>query len=366
MLNITLDNWDIQLGHFSTQENIKAAWVKLETESDCSFFLSWDWISTWLKQHSSKENLFLLEISKSKKIVCLGLFTEKTLKRCKLFNYKSLLLHEAGTPLDDITIEFNSLLIHREYQQQINTPIEALFTQILKQWDTISLPGLSSKIEINSAPKNAIIHPKSTPHYWVDLNKIRSSSQSYLSFLNKNTRSQIKQSHNRYKEQGPIEITLAKSKQEALEYFKNLTCLHKNYWKSKQKQSSFLQTQVIEFNETLINDHFDNNHILLARIRAGNIDIGYLYNFSYKGQVYAYQSGIEYNADNKFRPGLLSHKLLIDELLRSDARTYDFMAGEYRYKKSLSSHQGKLNWLFIMKSSIINKTLNRLNCYFSK
>lgn len=364
-IKITLEDWEIQLCRFSTQENLKPAWIQLEAESDCSFFLSWDWISTWLKQHTSPENLLILHISHNKNTIGLGLFTEKMLKRCKLFKYKSLLLHETGCTLDDITIEFNSLLVHRRYQQLIQNPLEMLFSEILKEWDTISLAGLTNKFLIKPALKHSIIHSNSKPHYWVDLERIRSSSQSYLSFLNKNTRSQIRQSYNNYNKLGPIEITLAQSKKEALDYFDNLLHLHTEYWKSKQKLSSFLQAQVLEFNKTLINDHFEKNHILLARIRAGNIDIGYLYNFSYNGHIYAYQSGIQYNTDNKFRPGLLSHKLLIDELLRSKAHSYDFMAGEYRYKKSLSSHQGELQWSFIMKNTLINKLLNRINCYLS-
>jgi CelD/BcsL family acetyltransferase involved in cellulose biosynthesis len=73
----------------------------------------------------------------------------------------------------------------------------------------------------------------------------------------------------------------------------------------------------------------------LVRIGSADRAIGYLSNFRYRGQIYAYLSGFLYDADPKLKPGLVSHALCIETHLRGGAAIYDFMAGDNRYKASL-------------------------------
>ena len=73
----------------------------------------------------------------------------------------------------------------------------------------------------------------------------------------------------------------------------------------------------------------------IVRVACGERVIGYLYNFVYHDTVLAYQSGLAYDADARLKPGLVAHCLCVDFHLREGARSYDFMAGEARYKASL-------------------------------
>lgn len=362
----TSKDYDIKFSPLTEHKELQDSWKLLEQQSNTSFFLSWDWISTWLNLHPSPKSLFLLTISHKNQLVCIGIFTEKQLTRCKLFNYKCLILHECGDTLDNITTEFNSLLIHNKHQENITEALKDTFSSMLNHWDVISLPGLKNKTISTSIPAHSIIHSHKKPHYWVNLDDIRLSSKDYLSHLSKNTRSQIKQTNREYKRFGPIEVTLAKNIQEAKEYFDKLIKLHETHWKSKHINSSFLEPPVLEFHKQLINKCFIKGHIILAHVKAGTTDLGYLYNFSYNNQNYAYQSGIKPQKDNKLRPGLLMHRLLIEKLMNTNTQSYDFMAGEYRYKKSLSSHNANISWSFIMRQTPVNQALNYLNCYFTK
>jgi CelD/BcsL family acetyltransferase involved in cellulose biosynthesis len=70
------------------------------------------------------------------------------------------------------------------------------------------------------------------------------------------------------------------------------------------------------------------------RVAAGEQLIGQVYNFLYRGRVYAYQTGFRYDDDPKAKPGLVSHLLCIQQHLEKGALVYDFMAGDNRYKKT--------------------------------
>jgi CelD/BcsL family acetyltransferase involved in cellulose biosynthesis len=79
---------------------------------------------------------------------------------------------------------------------------------------------------------------------------------------------------------------------------------------------------------------------------AGEVVIGYLYNFCYNGSVLGYQSGFDYAAAGTHeRPGLTCHHMAIERAAASGMWRYDFLAGEDRYKTSLASGSVALHWL---------------------
>jgi CelD/BcsL family acetyltransferase involved in cellulose biosynthesis len=84
----------------------------------------------------------------------------------------------------------------------------------------------------------------------------------------------------------------------------------------------------------------------LLRITAGSSTVGYLYNFIHRGRVYAYQSGFDYaGAGAHEKPGLTCHRLAIEHYLSEGMDSYDFLAGEDRYKASLANTSTDLHWV---------------------
>ena len=65
-----------------------------------------------------------------------------------------------------------------------------------------------------------------------------------------------------------------------------------------------------------------------------------------------YQSGIAYEADNRLKPGLVCHAHAVAYNAAAGHRIYDFLGGEARYKKSLSTdaaHVRELTWSTIQR-----------------
>ena len=63
------------------------------------------------------------------------------------------------------------------------------------------------------------------------------------------------------------------------------------------------------------------------------------------GTVAFYQSGFRYEADNRLKPGLVTHALVIQACLDRGLDVYDFLASEVagsRYKQSLATDNAKL------------------------
>ena len=77
--------------------------------------------------------------------------------------------------------------------------------------------------------------------------------------------------------------------------------------------------------------------------------VGFLYNIRRGQWFYSYQSGFNYEADRKLKPGLVSHCLAMQRYLDRGASAYDFLAGDSRYKLSLSNSQHQLCWVVVHK-----------------
>jgi len=113
----------------------------------------------------------------------------------------------------------------------------------------------------------------------------------------------------------------------------------------------------------LITTRFSRGEVQLLRITVGEKTIGYLYNFVLKGRVYAYQNGFCYDADPVLKPGYVSHFLAIQHNLAGGAAVYDFLAGNMRYKQSLSDQSGEMQWIVIRREKLmfsIERWLRRL------
>jgi len=89
--------------------------------------------------------------------------------------------------------------------------------------------------------------------------------------------------------------------------------------------------------------------IQLARLRVGERAAGYLYNLVYRGHVYHYQSGIDYDIDSRLSPGLVCQEYAVEFNQQRGHRIYDFMAGELKYKNDLATGSTEMLWLVLQQ-----------------
>ena len=126
-----------------------------------------------------------------------------------------------------------------------------------------------------------------------------------------------------------------------------LKALHQTSWRRRGQPGCFAAPRFESFHRDLIRARFSSGEIQLLAATAGERPIGYLYNFAHGDRVYAYQSGFDYVADGRLKPGLVAHALAIEHATRASFATYDFMAGENGLKASFASHWTEMVWLSV-------------------
>lgn len=314
-------------------------WSELEARSSPMFFLSWDWIGGWIETARICPAILVGRLDG--RVVLLAALMPATRRSVTCLAIRSLHLNTTGVPaLDIITVEYNGFLVEAGREGQFEAAAISFLTGGVvvagHRRDELHMKTVSAPID------SAIIESgigfsevQSKPSYRIDLDAVRAAGKPYLDTLSANTRQQIRRSMRLYEKRGALVAVRAKTVEQALTWLDELGVLHQVYWVARGEAGGFANPYFVEFQRHMLRTCLAKGTVELFRVSAGEQAIGYVYNFVYRGQVYAYLTGTLYEEDAKLKPGLVNHVLAIEAHLAEGAAIYDFMAGENRYKSNL-------------------------------
>ncbi len=352
--------YHVTLAPLPARDALRDAWLALQARSDSSFFLSWQWIGTWLDTICPSRMARLLSVRHEGRVVAMGILT----RRGRLFGLApaSLRLHETGSrELDSLTIEYNGLLAGTGHHRQALAAMVRHLLEHEPRWLTIFLPG----IDVDQLPLAALeempieIRMNARPTHFVDLERLRDDGADYLSSLGSKTRAAVRRTARRFEQAiGPVTLATANTPGQRRDFFHALVEQHQRYWHSRNGSSgAFGDTRVVRFHERLLEQATQTAGGQLMRLSAGDTPVGYAYNIVSNGTVYFYQSGIDYAAASFHgSPGLLLLSRVIEQHLREGTTRFELMAGDSPYKRSLGTQAGSMAWTSIDRIGFAART----------
>lgn len=344
---------------FDTVSNI---WQSLSSKRRHSYFVSWGWISTWIKSLPTDIDVRLIAGFAGSEPAIAFFVGQNKRNSHRFIPTRTISLNSTSNRYyDELTIEYNSIL----FNPSIAIDKELLFGHLNSiSWDEFRMPGVSSDFvsdfnlveNINHGPR--VLVDEVVNSFFVDLQKIRDAGMDYLRLLSANKRSQIRRSIKQYEAEGKIEIREAESPEESVTMLGQLAALHQQEWEGRGKPGSFSNNYFRQFHTNLIQNRHRENEIQLLHVFNKKGTLGFLYNFIHDGNVLYYQSGFNYSDGNVYRPGLVSHYFAIIHNAEKGLATYNFLAGNSSYKSSLSTNSNSMYWVRFIK--------NRWRFYFEK
>jgi Acetyltransferase (GNAT) domain len=334
------------------------------------------------------ERPLLMRSRSAERTVGLALLGSRQVRRHSIISSRGLHLNSTGDAhLDDITIEYNALLVDREAHDAVQSAMLKHLVNEVPAWDECHLPGMTHvAAELTAAPGTRLRQRTSTT-FQVDLERLGSEAQpsssaaevapakaagkdieDYLELLGQKPRYHIRRSLRQYALLGPLKLEAAQSLEQAHAFMAELQVLHSAYWASKGRSGAFLNPYVVSFHQQLIDAAFQRGEVQLLRLSAGDKVISCMYNFVCAGKIYHYQSGINYTLfDGQDSPGLVSHAMAVSYNAAAGRSLYDFMAGDQQYKRSLCTDTGELHWLVLQRDRMkfnVEDLLRRLKRRF--
>lgn len=351
----------VELDNIKDLDNLKIEWSELEKNSDCSFFLTWQWIGVWLTTINTCNNLGILRIKDGQYLIGLCIVGKQQRFIKNIVPVNSFLVNQFGSQVFDApTIEHNNLLIKKGFEKKV---FESIFDYIQSanfKADTLVINNINNftKNLIYYTPNSALFHQSdSTADYFTNLSNF-STDNDFLQSRSRSLRYEFNRAKRIYEDlYGEMTFTMASTENEALEFFENMLHLNCEYWLKKTGQAVFQDQFMLEFHKNLIKGSFDSGYIQVSKVAAGNYVLGYLYNFRHNDWIYAYQSGFNYDNDNRLKPGIISHIMAIGYAIDTGGLRYDFLAGDHQYKKRLATNEDTMHSIELAKHNFKTRTL---------
>lgn len=322
---------------------LAAEWRALEAQSDCSFYLSWHWIGSWLAELPGEIEPLRIRARRGGETVGLAVLTWRQTRRRGLIPATQLHLNTTGHLFfDQLTIEYNDFLLDRRFAAETRLALLAQLARWTDLWEELFMDGVDPSMAEDLAKfVGRVVLRYGSTYPYVDLRAI--ADPECLAALGRNTRHQIRRA---YRLLGDPRLEQATDVADGNAFFDGLLEQHRAIWAARGKAGAFWNEFLLGFHRRLIAAGVPGGWMQLLRTRSGDGNIvGHLYNFVYRGRVYSYQSGFARFADNRIKPGLISHHMAIVMNRAAGQHYYDFMAGDRRYKRSLSNREGKLVWI---------------------
>jgi CelD/BcsL family acetyltransferase involved in cellulose biosynthesis len=322
-------------------------WKYLEKLAKPKFFLSWQWISTWLQTYDP--DICVVLACFDQKPVAIGIFSKSTETRRLLIHSNQLRLNQTGiAKQDQVCIEYNDLLCDPQHKKAATIACLEYMMRRTSTWDEVVIANMPIKTaqHIHHYFKSSRTDYLTTC-FSIDLTKINSNT--VLDSLSKNSRYQIRRSIRLFEKlYGSIQLETAQSSKEALEWFHAAGKYHKARW----NDSGYDNPEFISFHENLIQCYKNEEVIRVLKITSGTLPIAYMYYFLYNNSVHFYLQGLQDFDNGKLKPGLVSHVFAIDYFLEQGFEQYDFMGGDSQYKIQLSDATEQLQTVIIHADSI--------------
>ncbi|MGI9508592.1 MAG: GNAT family N-acetyltransferase, partial [Geminicoccaceae bacterium] len=270
-----------------------------------------------------------------------GLVCARQLVRHRLLPVWTLFLHQTGDQDQDVvTIEYNDFLTDWRCRDRVRHACLRFLIEHGKfggrEVGEVLLGGLDGALRTDiEALGRPLLDCASTGSAFVDLAALRQRGDRFLDTLKAKTARRIRRSMALYQERGEIELKTAATVDEALDFFDRCGALHQTRWTARGRPGAFAYPFYVAFHRRLIRMAHPLGQVELVGISVADEPIGYLYNFIDRNRVYYYFSGFHFEADNRLKPGLVSHALCIERHCALGMDIYDFMGGEQRYKLEL-------------------------------
>jgi CelD/BcsL family acetyltransferase involved in cellulose biosynthesis len=333
-------------------EELGVRWREAEAQAEGSFFTSWTWIGAWLGAMPARERPPVLTMRQGGQTVALVVVGRRTQRRRGFVISRRIHLNGDGHELhDDVTIEYNGLLARRGFEAAAQQALARWLTRSASGWDELVLPGFVKGYDLLQAGLGEVrAQVRTRPVFGVDLDAVRANSGGYLPLLKEKPRYQVRKSCKAYAKLGPVTARAADSLEDALAMFDRLQGLHQPYWQARGQPGAFGNDYAQEFHRRLIATAWPRGEVQFIEIKVGERTLGVLYNFVFNGESGNYQSGIDYTlVDGSDSPGLVCHAEAVALCAAAGLRVYDFLAGEHRYKRQLSTLAGEMHWIVLQR-----------------
>ena len=305
---------------------------------------SWTWISTWIDAFGDVVAHRFLVVTHDGAPVAIALATRGQRQRRGMLPVRTAHLGTDGEQ-GGVYIEYNRLLALPGHRA---AALLALTAEIDRGWwrtDFVRLNGFApEELEGWEAPGFRLDRRVCRV---VDLEAIRVGGQPLDKAFGSSIGRKLRKSSRVFAERyGPIATEWITDPARAQVVFGEMIELHQARWVAIGEPGSFASERLVRFHRALIDQLLPSGRVLLLRVTAGDHLVGVTYEFVEHGAILHYNWGlmaVQAN-DGSLSPGFVTALALMREGLDRGYGEVNWLAGDSRWKRELSTTTRDLVW----------------------
>jgi hypothetical protein len=300
---------------------------------------SWVWTGTWLEHYGDLVPHRFAVGEAAGRSCGIALVTGSAERRWP--RPRSVHLGTAGEPRrDSVFVEYNRILVEPGQRAAFAAALLAALHGD-PAWHQISLDGFAPEDAAPLLAAEPRLQARREICWTTDLREADAVGGEVLGMLRRNTRTMVRRS---LRGLGAVQTEWAETPEHALDILDELVALHQARWVRAGQPGAFASPRFAGFHRALVPRLARTGDVILFRARAAAGTVGCVYAFVDRGRVLFYQSGLASYADRQIRPGFVAHALCMQSSYERGLKEYDFLAGDSRYKRELSTRERELVW----------------------
>lgn len=329
-----------------SRQDAAAVWRELEAAGGCpSVTTSWPWTEVWLRHYGDVVRHRFAVGWRGDTVVGIAMVTRGVEQRYGRLPVRSLHLGTAGEPPGHgVHTEYNGLVALPERRAAFAAALVSALC-VHSRADQIELDGFTVAAAKPLLASARFVEQRADSPY-MDLDKARSAGGEVLGALSSSVRRRLRQS---LRALPGASGSWAEGKVESLAVLDELVDLHGRRWRRAGEHGAFASERFLAFHRDLISVLAPRGQVALFRLHGPDATLACLYALVDGDRLLFYQSGVAAMDDNRCRPGLVGHLLFMQAALERGYREYDFLAGEGRYKRELSTGSHELVWAILRR-----------------
>ncbi len=338
---------DFVIRDMSARQDIVTEWKKLDQRIQTPVMSSGDWTDIWLKHYGDMIPHQFATAHINGRLVGVCLLTRGVDQKIGPFRVPTLHVGTAGEPeQDSVCVEYNTIPVEAAHRREFLSQLKRVVTQD-RSWTEFRLDGMLPEAAVDVAVKGVAHESRRSPSYYFDLEQSRDGGVEILSKLGKSTRKAIKRCQSRFPD---VNLEWADDVELAQDIFDELVQLHQERWQSVGEPGAYASERFLGFHQKLLERFVPQRKMVLCRVKKAGETIGCVQLLLSQNRALFYQ-GAWSPMEKNVSPGLFVHYQCLLECQQRGFEAYDFLAGDARYKKSLSTDANEMVWLSVSRPS---------------
>jgi CelD/BcsL family acetyltransferase involved in cellulose biosynthesis len=314
-------------------EVYKTEWNQLLLQSNKSFFLSWEWVSTWWEFFGKNSLLFVIVV-KDANGQLVGVAPLKIAPR-KIFGVVPVRMVEFigyGSP---VSPEYLDFIVSGQNREEIVAEIVSALIENKRSWDILVLSDVDENSPVlpllrrRLSEKNVIVWQRAfnvCPYL-----KLPSTWNELLNSYSHSMRGSIRATRRKLESSCAVRFTLVEDITYLPQAFERAACLHYLSRQKRGERGSFSKEDYLAFHLKLSQIIAHKGWLYLAFLAIDERPVAFRYGFLYEQKYYDYQTGYDPQFE-RYRVGWATLGYIMEDLITRSVGEYDFLRGGHEYK----------------------------------